>query len=362
MITKRPFVLALLVALTVALGGCVGYYGQAVRGHMKIMGERVPLDEVIEDPATSDETRTRLEFVREARAFASTELGLPDNDSYSSYVQLDRPYVVWNVFAAAEFSVEPHRWCFPVAGCVVYRGYFAEEDAQLYAARMEEDGLDTHVGGVAAYSTLGRFDDPVLSSMLGWRDYQLAGLIFHELSHQVLYVKDDSEFNESFATAVEEEGLTRWLEARGEPGELETYRASRERAGGFSLLIADARRRLGELYAQDLAEADMRAAKAAEFEALRTRYRALRDSWDGYPGYDAWFAQPLNNARLVPVATYRRYVPAFRAMLRDVDGNLPAFYAAARQLAELEPDERRARLDDYLRTAPGEDGRVTASR
>ena len=362
MITKRPLVLALLVALVLVLGGCVGYYGQAVRGHMKIMGERVPLDEVIEDPATTGETRERLELVREARAFASAELGLPDNGSYSSYVQLDRPYVVWNVFAAGEFSVEPRRWCFPVAGCVVYRGYFAEEDAQDYAARLDEDGWDTYVGGVAAYSTLGRFDDPVLSSMLGWRDYQLAGLIFHELAHQVLYVKGDSEFNESFATAVEEEGLARWLEARGEPGELETYRASRVRAGGFSLLIADARQRLGELYAQDLAAADMRAAKAAAFEDLRTRYRALRESWDGYPGYDAWFAQPLNNAHLVPVATYRRYVPSFRAMLRDVDGDLPAFYAAARELAELAPEERRARLDDLLQTAPGETGVLTVER
>jgi predicted aminopeptidase len=360
MIPIRPLVVALLAALV--LGGCVGYYGQAVRGHMKIMGDRVPLDEVIEDPGTAEETRARLELVREARAFASAELGLPDNGSYSSYVELDRPYVVWNVFAAGEFSVEPRRWCFPVAGCVVYRGYFAEEDAERYAARLTEDGWDTSVGGVAAYSTLGRFDDPVLSSMLGWRDYQLAGLIFHELAHQVLYVKGDSEFNESFATAVEEEGLARWLEARGEPGELEAYRASRARAGGFSLLIADARQRLGQLYARDLDEAEMRAAKAAAFEDLRTRYRALRESWDGYPGYDAWFEQPLNNARLVPVATYRHYVPAFRAMLREVEGDLPAFYAAARELGELEPEERRARLDDLLQTAPGEAGTLAVGR
>ncbi len=347
--TSNRFILLLLAGgLLLGSGGC--YYGQAVRGHLKIMSDQVPLDTVIEDPATPDETRRRLALVRDARTFASAELGLPDNDSYTRYVALDRPYVVWNVFAAEAFSVEPKRWCFPVAGCVVYRGYFDEAAARRYADRLAGKGYDTHVGGVAAYSTLGRFDDPVLSTMLRWRDYQLAGLIFHELSHQVVYVKDDSQFNESFATAVEEEGLARWLADRGEPGELQAYRDSRRRAGAFSLLIADTREALNEIYGSGLDEAAMREAKAAAFETLRSRYRALRGDWGGYAGYDAWFEQPMNNARLVPVATYRRYVPAFRALLREVEGDWPAFYEAARALGELEPAAREERLEALLKT------------
>jgi predicted aminopeptidase len=347
--TSRRLILSLFAgALLLGSGGC--YYGQAVRGHLKIMSDQVPLEEVIEDPATPDETRRRLALIRDARAFASSELGLPDNDSYTRYVDLGRPYVVWNVFAADEFSVEPRRWCFPVAGCVVYRGYFDEAAARRYADRLGGRGYDTHVGGVAAYSTLGRFDDPVLSSMLRWQDYQLAGLIFHELSHQVVYVKDDSQFNESFATAVEEEGLARWLAERGEAGELQAYRDSRRRAGAFSLLIADTRAELSAIYASGLDEHAMREAKAAAFETLRSRYRALREDWGGYAGYDAWFERPLNNARLVPVATYRRYVPAFRALLRDVGGDWPAFYEAARALGELDPQARADRLEALLET------------
>jgi predicted aminopeptidase len=346
----RLLLLTLALPALAGLGGC-GYYFQAVRGHFQIMGERVPIDDVIDDPGTPAEVRARLELVREARVFASDELQLPDNDSYTTYVALDRSFVVWNVFAAPEFSVEPKRWCFPVAGCVVYRGYFAEDDANEYAGRLAADGWDTYVGGVAAYSTLGRFDDPVLSTMLRWPDYRLAGLLFHELAHQVVYVKDDSEFNESFATAVEEEGLARWLADRGEDAVLVEYRADRERQGAFGLLIEDTRARLAELYRRPLDEAAMRAAKAAEFAALRERYRALRDAWGGYAGYDAWFDLPLNNAQLVPVATYRRYVPAFRALLRESEGDLGAFYDACRQLGALSPDARRERLEALLRTA-----------
>lgn len=351
---NRLSLLVLAAAAGAGLGGC--YYVQAVRGHLQIMGDRVPLAQVIEDPATPTDLRARLELVREARAFAAAELGLPDNDSYTTYVALDRPYVVWNVFAAPEFAVEPRRWCFPVAGCVVYRGYFAQEDAERYADRMAAEGWDTTVGGVGAYSTLGRFDDPVLSTMLRWQDYQLAGLLFHELAHQVVYVPDDSEFNESFATALEEEGLARWLAARGEASTLADYREDRSRQSAFALLIEDARERLAALYARPLDEEAMRAAKAAEFDALRERYAALRASWGGYAGYDAWFESPLNNARLVPVATYHRYVPAFRALIRDANGDLPAFYEACRRLAELAPDERRRELESLLSTAPAPAG------
>lgn len=346
----RKFLLFLSLASLAVLAGCVGYYGQAVRGHLAIMNEREPIDAVIEDPATDDGIRDRLQIVRDARDYASTALGLPDNDSYSTYVQLDRPYVVWNVFAAPEFSVEPRRWCFPVAGCVVYRGYFAQEGAERYAGKLTADGWDTYVGGVAAYSTLGRFDDPVLSTMLQWQDYQLAAIIFHELAHQVVYVKGDSQFNESFATAVEEVGLERWLRDRGDEEAFAAYRASAERAAAFNLLVADTRDRLAELYRSGRSEDELRREKAAAFEDLRSRYRAQREAWGGYSGYDAWFEKPLNNAQLVPVSTYRRYVPAFRALLREVEGDLVAFYDACRVLGEAPQEERRARLDALLKT------------
>src|SRR4051812_10885006 len=203
----------ILLALSASsLCGC--YLIQAATGQMQIVSKRQPIAEVIRDPATSEKLKARLEYVAAARDFASRELGLPDNESYRSYADLGRPYVVWNVFAAPEFSVEPRQWCFPIAGCVVYRGYFSEAAAQRYARKLRRRGDDVAVGGVAAYSTLGHFKDPVLSTMLGWSDAQLAATLFHELAHQVVYVPGDSQFNESFATVVEEAGLERWLAAR----------------------------------------------------------------------------------------------------------------------------------------------------
>ena len=206
--TPRPSLLFLMLVLP-SLTGC--YLMQAAGGQMELVSKREPIHSVLSNPATTEKLRGRLEYVTAARDFASRELGLPDNASYRSYADLQRPYVVWNVFAADEFSVEPKRWCFPIAGCVVYRGYFKESAAQAYALKMRMRGNDAMVGGVAAYSTLGHFKDPVLNTMMGWSDAQLAGTLFHELAHQVVYIPGDSEFNEAFATAVEEVGLERPL-------------------------------------------------------------------------------------------------------------------------------------------------------
>jgi predicted aminopeptidase len=356
---SRLFGAAVLLAVLL-MQGC-GYYYQAARGHMDIMSERRSFEDVIADPGTSEELKLRLATVQEARVFASDVLGLPDNDSYRSYVELDRPFVVWNVFAAAEFSVEPKRWCFPVAGCVVYRGYFSEQRAQDYAEGLQEKGWDVHVGGVAAYSTLGRFDDPVLSSMLRWDDTQLVALLFHELSHQLLYVKDDSDFNESFASFVEEAGIERWYEAREDKHGVATYREHRERVSAFGLLISDTRTRLADLYQSGLPDEEMRKAKTEEFADLRDRYAAQRRAWGGYTGYDAWFESDLNNAKIVPVATYRRFVPAFRAILREADGDLPRFYDRCRELADLPIDERHRILGDYMSVAPAHAARQRAA-
>lgn len=345
--------LPLLLLLLLPLAGCstAGYYAQAVSGHLGLMAAREPIEEVIADPATPAAVRERLELAQAARHFAVTELGLPDNGSYTRYVQLDRPAVVYNVYAAPAFSLEPKRWCFPVAGCVVYRGYFKRAAAERSAAGLEAEGWDTWVGGASAYSTLGRFEDPVLSSMLYRDDARLAGLLFHELAHQRLYVKDDSAFNEAFATAVEEEGVRRWLLAAGRADDLAAWHASRQRAEAFRLLLARARGRLQVLYASGASEPELRAGKAAAFAQLEAEYRALKTSWNGWTGFDRWFDGPLNNARLIPSATYRALVPAFRILLLEADGDLEAFYAECARLGDLPQAERDAEMRRLLATA-----------
>jgi predicted aminopeptidase len=291
--------------------------------------------------------------VGEARAFAVTDLSLPDNDSYRTYVQLDRPYVVWNVFAAPEFSVEPRRWCFPVAGCVVYRGYFHEEAANRYAARLAGEGWDVFVGGATAYSTLGRFDDPVLSTMLRQDDTGVVAIIFHELAHQRLYVKDDSEFNEAFASAVEGIGVHRWLDVRGSPEELASYQQARQRRAAFNLLLFETRTELAQIYARGGSDVAMSLAKQEAFAGLRRRYVAVRDSWGGYTGYDAWFEGALNNARLVPVSTYSRLVPAFMELYRRADRQMDRFYELCEGVADLPSGERAMELETLLAVATG---------
>lgn len=341
----------LLALLVLPASGC--FYFQAIQGHMDLMSDRRPIDDVLADPATSPELAAKLRIVIEARDFAVTELALPDNDSYRTYVALDRPYVVWNVFAAPEFSVEPRQWCFPVAGCVVYRGYFHEDAARRYASRLAKEGWDVFVGGATAYSTLGRFDDPVLSTMLGRDDTGLVAIIFHELAHQRLYVKDDSDFNEAFASAVEAIGVQRWLDARGTPTAMERYEQGRKRQSAFNLLLKQTREELAAIYARGGSDEAMRVAKRQAFEALRRRYAALRETWGGYAGYDAWFEGDLNNARLVPVSTYSRLVPAFMVLYRRANRRMDDFYALCGRLAELSPGNRTMELETLLAVAEG---------
>ena len=320
------------------LTGC--YLLQAAGGQMEISAKREPIAEVIADTATPPQLRTRLEYVATARDFASRELGLPDNESYRSYADLGRPYVVWNVFAAPEFSVEPRRWCFPIAGCVVYRGYFSEDAAQRYASRMRRRGDDAAVAGIAAYSTLGHFKDPVLNTMLGWSDAQLVGTLFHELAHQVVYVPGDSEFNESFATVVEEAGLELWLAARQRGQDLVAWREQRERQGEFIALLLSARSKLRTLYESALPDDEKRSRKQYEFGELKLAYERLKQQWNGYPGYDRWFDRTLTNAHLVSAATYYGCVPGLQRVLSEVGGDLRRFYDEARRLARMDKDAR----------------------
>lgn len=329
--------------LAIGLNGCSSYYGQLAVGQLDLLRQREPIAEVIEDSRRDPQLRQRLGQVLQARAFASHTLGLPDNGSYRLYADIQRPYVVWNLFATEEFSVAPLTHCFPIAGCVAYRGYYQPGRARGAAALYKARGYDTLVSGVQAYSTLGWFDDPLLSSMLRWDDERLAGLIFHELAHQRLYVADDTAFNESFASFVEHEGLRQWRASRGLPPLSD---AAQRRSAEFSELMLQTRARLATLYDSHRDEPAMRAAKQAEFMRLRQAYRQLRDGpWQGDRRFDRWMAQPLNNASLLPFGLYDGWVPAFAALFEQVGGDWARFYAAVEALGRLPADERTQRLE-----------------
>lgn len=311
---------------------------QAASGQMSLMAKREPLAQVIAKPDTPESTRRRLQLLSEAREFASKELGLPDNGSYRSYVALRGDFVVWNVFATPRFSIEPKQWCFPVAGCVVYRGYFNERAAQRYARGIRLSGGDATVAGATAYSTLGHFDDPILSTMLRYDDLSVIGTLFHELAHQVAYAPGDSVFNESFATAVEDEGVARWLAASRTQTQLRDWEAAKIRERQFTALLLAARERLRALYANDVPQAELEHRKQLEFGRLKFEYWQLQDSWNGYAGYDAWFDRALNNADLAPVATYDSCAPAFKDLLREMNDDLPGFYERVRALTKNNAD------------------------
>jgi predicted aminopeptidase len=335
------------VALALALGmsgcGTIAYYAQAVGGHLELMRLSVPIEEALHEPNTPEAVRARLEHVVAIRDFASRELKLPNNGSFRRYADIGRPFVIWNVFATPEFSVKPVESCFPFAGCVAYRGYYSEDSARRYANDMAAQGYDIYSGGVPAYSTLGYFDDPVLSTFIRYPDAELARLLFHELAHQVVYVKNDTMFNESFAVSVEEEGVRRWLDERGTAQQRAAYDTYTERRRQVFALVLKYRNRLDAFYRGAGSTPVKRAGKAKLFGEMQEEYRALKDSWGGFAGYDRLFSQP-NNALLASIAAYTELVPAFRAMLAVDGGDFERFYADVRSLADLPPDERRARL------------------
>ena len=314
------------------LSGCetLAYYAQAVGGQVSLMSRARPVDDLLADAQTPQWLRARLLLAREIRGYAVTELKLPDNASYRSYADIGRPYAVWNVVAAPEFSLEALQSCFPVAGCVSYRGFFAQEDAERYAAGLRAQGDDVHVYGVAAYSTLGKFDDPLLSSFVRFPDAALARLMFHELAHHVTYVKDDSTFNESFAVAVESEGLRRWLAATGRAEAQKELLAARERNKAFISEIEQARARLRVLYRQRIAPEAMRDRKRAELEGLKAKLA----------GYERFKDLVPNNAFLASFATYTDLVPTYEHMLQEEGGDLERFYARVKKYAASPPDAR----------------------
>ena len=345
---KRTLGLAIVaVAGTAVLlaGGCaqLDYYAQAAHGQFSLLSDARPIDEWLADPAVSARLRAKLVKVKQIREYAAQELDLPDNKSYKSYADIKRPFVLWNVVATPELSMEQRKWCFPVAGCVSYRGYYSKADAQDYARDLRRDGLDVQVAGVPAYSTLGWFNDPVLSTFIQYPDAELARLVFHELAHQVVYVPDDTQFNESFATAVEEAGVERWLVAQGDPRLRQGFVEYETRKQDFLALLLKHRKTLETNYARPVSDAEKRVRKLEIFSQLQADYQVLKITWGGYAGYDRWFAEPLSNAHLASVATYHDFVPAFRQLLSQ-QHTFPYFYAAVRRLATLDKAARHAQL------------------
>ena len=330
-----------------ACGGCstVEYYAQAVTGHFDMIRRAEPITDTIARESTPAGLRERLALVQRMRDYASRELALPDNGSYRKYADLGRPFVVWNVFAAPEFSVSPRRSCFPVAGCVSYQGFYAEADARAHADALHAQGFDVYVGGVPAYSTLGWFDDPVLNTFVFYPEPELARPIFHELAHQVAYASGDTVFNESFAVAVEREGLRRWLEANGTQAQREAWAASQSRRARFIALALEYRDRLARLYAGPGTAEEHREGKKKLFDAMFADYeRIKREEWGGFAGYDRFFAQGANNALLASISAYNELVPAFEELLAQKRGDLAAFYAEVKVLAAASREERNARL------------------
>lgn len=339
--------LVVLAAATLAAGcDTLGYYYQSVGGHLGVMAKAESLDDAIAAAQAANDARLaqRLVLARQMRDYASRELKLPDNGSYRRYANLHRPYVVWSVFATPELSMELRKWCFPIVGCITYRGYYDQKEAERYAGDLRRDGLETYVAGIPAYSTLGYFDDPLLNTFVYQPEGELARLIFHELAHQVVYVRNDTAFNESFATAVEMAGVERWLAQQGSPDARASYQIYDNRRREFRAMLLGTRDKLVTLYRSPLDEAAKREGKARIFRELREDYARKRSEWGNYSGYDRWFDQPLTNAHLAAVATYQQWVPAFTALLAQTGGNWEKFYAEARRLGDLPAAERDAAL------------------
>ena len=342
----------LLLASILLLGGCasLGYYAQSIRGQIGVMAASRPIEDVVADQRTAEQVRLRLAQLPALRRFATEQLGLSGSDSYTLYADVQREALVWSVVATPVDSLQAHEWCYPFIGCASYRGYFDPQSAHSYAATLAADGWDVAVQPVPAYSTLGWFSDPLPSTVVDWPLPDIAGLVFHELAHQTLYVAGDSAFNEAYATVIEQEGVRRWLQRHGDSRQ-RCERAQRERRRlEFLQLLGRTRQRLESVYASQSARADMLRRKHTAFAALRDEYQLLKQAWGGYSGYDRWFERPLNNAHLAAADTYHALEPAFRALLARVGGDMSAFHAICRQIAALDESPRQAYMDRLLDT------------
>jgi predicted aminopeptidase len=340
-------IFAMFLAAVLTGCGSIGYYKQLISGQIAIINKKQPIHELLDNPDTSEKLKERLRLVMDIRSFAKNDLFLPVKGQYLSFVELDRPFAGWNMWATPEFSFSPKTWCYPIIGCAIYRGYFSKEDAFNYGHQLEAKGYDVYIGGVAAYSTLGWLDDPVFSTFVYRSDIKLAALIFHELSHHLLYIADDTTFNESFAIAVEQESLRRWLAARDNLKASEDYKMDYRRRRQFINLVMKYHKELETLYAKDLSTPEKRDAKATVFEKLKDEYRILKQQWGGYSGYDLWVYQKMNNAKLISVSTYHDLVPAFLELLKACNNDLKVFYKKCQNLSAKSKEERRSYLEKY---------------
>jgi predicted aminopeptidase len=353
---KRISIIVLLIAVALIVTGCqaASFYTQAIRGQYQIMHARRAIPEVIADTNTTAELRERLQFVTDLRAFATKELKLPVEGNYEDYADIKRKHVVWNVYAALEFSLEPKTWRYPFVGSLAYRGYFSEKAARDYAQKLAQKGYDVYVAGIPAYSTLGWFNDPILNTFVFDAKNELADTVFHELAHHRVFAEGDTEFNEAFAMSVGEEGVRRWLLARDDPKAWEAYQREARYDRGFVALILATRANLAALYAtmgngERMNIGQARQKKSEVFDKLRGDYQNLRTQWDGYSGFDKWFSTNLNNAKLNTVSTYYKWVPAFRYLIATSGGDLEKFYGNVESLSKMPVKERHAKMDEFLR-------------
>ena len=371
---RKWLLLSALALVVVAVSGCqtISFYSQALRGQYQIFAHEKSIEKLLASPQTPDRLKQRLELLRSLRAFADTDLKLPVDGHYRKYADLQRPYVVWNVEAAPEFSLEPKSWWYPLVGSLDYRGYFSKDTAEKYASALKKKHYDVYVGGVEAYSTLGWFKDPILNTFIFDPDAELAEIIFHELGHQRVFARGDTDFNEAFATTVGQEGARRWLLKKGDRDALENYQAQQRRTQDFVGLIARTREKLQKLYGDqqtpegklkaskrepiaDLAE--LRNRKKQIFAELQQEYAVLKQSWGGKREYDEWFAAAVNNAQLNSVAAYYDLVPGFKHLLEINGGDLEKFYTEVERLSKMQKKERQ----QWLRTLanPSEDPKIT---
>ena len=335
-----------ILLVVLFLSGCaeLQYYGHAVSGQLDVLSKRRPIIEVLEDPTTQPEVREKLQNIERMHDFAIKDLSLPDSDSFRSYSDVERNYVLWNVFATPELSLVTKEWCYPFLGCLNYRSYFAKAYAELVAKELAAEGWDVHIAPSPAYSTRGFFADPIYSPMLRYDDLTLAGILFHELAHERVYFKNDSELNESFAMAVQNEGVKRWLDHEQRPQYYIDYKVDQKREEQFVTLLLKYRDKLQVVYDAPQSDKIKRIQKKQLLAMLRKKYFLLKEQWGGYAGYDHWFDKPLNNARLAPIGTYHGHVDAFSALLEKHYGDLPIFYLEAENMAELPNDKRRELL------------------
>lgn len=331
-----------MLFIVFSLSGCasINYYSQSVQGQLEVMQKSQDIVDILKKNDISNSLRNKLNTVLLLRKFSTEQLGLPKNNSYLSYTDLERDYVIWNIFANEEFSIEPVQWCYLIVGCLSYRGYFSQSAAKQHAAKLAKQGYDIYLGGVPAYSTLGWFDDPILNTMLGWSDVRLASVLFHELAHQQLYIRNDTEFNESYADAVAHIGVTKWLTQKNDINLIKEYQQSQQQEQEFVDLVMRYKSILNEIYQSSESEEIKRKQKNEALQIMRNEYFKMSKIWGQNP-YKEWISTDINNAKLAAIVTYRKYVPAFLDLYQKLGKNLSDYYSFIKSLSDCKPMKRK---------------------